>query len=201
VASYYAIAVTASAIRGLLANACPRDARNGFPGAEFRLFSAADFQPPVSIGVGGSIYLHRVAFNTSRRNLSPRTALDGTRYRPPTPVDLHFLVTAWGRTPEEQQSVLGWIIRTLQDTPVLSAGLLNRFAGDRGEVFSSNEAVEIVGEILSFQDMLNIWEIAKINQQPSVSYVARMVFLDSEVELTEAAPVQTRGFDYAKIVQ
>ena len=109
---------------------------------------------PARIGVGGSIYVHRVAFNTSRRNLPPRTALDGTRYRPPTPVDLHFLVTAWGRTPEEQLSMLGWIIRTLEDTPVLPAGLLNRFAGNRGEVFSSNEAVEIVGEILSFQDML-----------------------------------------------
>ena len=49
--------------------------------------------------------------------------------------------------------------------------------------------------------MYNIWEIAKTNQQPSVSYVARMLLLDSEIELTEAAPVQTRGFDYAGIVQ
>jgi hypothetical protein len=49
--------------------------------------------------------------------------------------------------------------------------------------------------------MVAIWEIAKSNQQPSVSYIARMVFLDSETELTEAAPVQTRGFDYASVVQ
>lgn len=200
-ASYHAIAVTALALRGLLSNACPRDSQTGFPGAEFRLFAAADFQSPARLSLGGSIYLHRVTFNISRRNLPPRTALDGTRYRPPTPVDVHFLITGWGRSPEEQQSMMGWMIRTLQETPVLPAGLLNRFAGDRGEVFHSNEAVEIVGEILSFQDLLNIWEIAKSNQQPSVSYIARMVFLDSEIALTEAAPVQTRGFDYASVVQ
>ena len=198
-ASFHGIAVTALALRGLLTNACPRDARYGFPGAEFRLVTAADLQPPAKLATGVSIYLHRVAFNTSRRNLPPRTALDGTRYLPPVPVDLHFLVTAWGRSPEEQHSLLGWAIRTLQDTPVLPAGLLNRFAGDWGEVFHSNESVEIVGEILSLQDMLNIWEVAKHNEQPSVSYVARMVFLDSEIELTESAPVQTRGFDYAKV--
>jgi hypothetical protein len=201
VASYRAIAVTALALRGLLTNACPRDSRNGFPGAEFRVFTTADFQSPARLSLGGSIYLHRVTFNTSRRNLPPRTGLDGTRFGPPTPVDVHFLITGWGRSPEEQQSMLGWMIRTLQETPVLPAGLLNRFAGDWGEVFHSNETVEIVGEILSFQDLLNIWEIAKHNQQPSVSYIARMLYLDSEVALSEAAPVQTRGFDYASVVQ
>ena len=199
-ASYHAIAVTALALRGLLANACPRDEQHGFPGAEFRLLTSADLQPPTKLTLGVSFYLHRVAFNTSRRNLPPRTALDGTRFRPPVPVDLHFLMTAWGRSPEEQQSLLGWAIRTLQDTPVLPAGLLNRFAGDRGEVFHHGEAVELVGEILSLQDMLNIWEVAKHNEQPSVPYVARMVFLDSEIELGEFPPVQTRGFDYAKII-
>lgn len=199
-ASYHAIAVTSLAIRGLLTNACPRDERLGFPGAEFKLVTAADLQPPAKLALGVSLYLHRVAFNTSRRSLPPRTTLEGIRYLPPVPVDLHFLLTAWGRSAEEQQSLLGWAIRTLQDTPVLPAGLLNRFAGDRGEVFRSNEAVELVGEILSLQDMLNIWEVAKHNEQPSLSYVARMVFLDSDVQLSESAPVQTRGFDYAKII-
>ena len=71
-------------------------------------------------------------------NLPPRTALDGTRYRPPTPVDLHFLVTAWEGL-QEQFSMLGWIIRTLEDTPVLPAGLLNRFGGNRGEVFTATK--------------------------------------------------------------
>ena len=194
-ASTQAIAVTALALRGLLANACPKEQ---FPGAEFRLYQTKDFQTPQQLSSGISIYLHRITFNTTRRNLPPRQDSDGKRYRPPTPVDLHYLITAWGRSAEEQQGLLGWVIRTLEDTPVLPAGLLNRFAGTRGEVFRGNETVEIVGDILSIQDMFNLWEIAKHNHQASVSYIARMIYLDSEIALTEAGPVQTRSFDYTK---
>jgi hypothetical protein len=194
-ASTQAIAVTALALRGLLANACPKEQ---FPGAEFRLYQTKDFQTPQQLNSGISIYLHRITFNTTRRNLPPRQDADGKRYRPPTPVDLHYLITAWGRSAEEQQGLLGWVIRTLEDTPVLPAGLLNRFAGTRGEVFRSNETVEIVGDILSIQDMFNLWEIAKHNHQASISYIARMIHLDSEIALTEAGPVQTRIFDYTQ---
>jgi Pvc16 N-terminal domain len=195
-ANYHAVAVTGLALRGLLSNAWPRDQ---FPGAEFRLFQTKDLQTPLQLNTGVSVYLHRIAFNTTRRNLPFRQTVNGKRYRPPTPVDLHFLITAWGRSAEEQLALLGWAIRTLEDTPVLSAGLLNRFAGDWGEVFDKTETVELVGDVLSLQDSFNIWEIAKHNHQPSVSYVARMIRLDSEVELTEAGPVQTRAFDYTRV--
>jgi hypothetical protein len=197
VARTQAIAVTALALRGLLASACPRDQ---FPTAEVRLFQTKDLQTPQQVNTGVSIYLHRIAFNTTRRNLPPRQTVDGRRYRPPTPVDLHFLITAWGRTAEEQQSLLGWAVRALEDTPVLPAGLLNRFAGDWGEVFQENETVELVGDVLSLQDLFNIWEIAKHNHQASVSYIARMIELDSEIELSEAGLVQTRSFDHAQAV-
>jgi hypothetical protein len=192
-ATHHAVVVISLALRGLLANACPKVE---FPGAEIRLFQTKDFQSPMQFNTGVSIYLHRIAFNTTRRNLPPRQTVTGKRYRPSTPLDLHFLITAWGRTAEEQQALLGWAIRTLEDTPVLPAGLLNRFAGAQGEVFHENETVELVGDVLSLQDLFNIWEIAKHNHQASVSYIARMIYLDSEVELADAGPVQTRAFDH-----
>jgi len=195
-ASFHAIAVTANAIRGLLANACPKER---FPSADFKVYQAADFATTALMDLGVSIYLYRVVFNTSRRNLPPRSTPDGRKLRPPTPVDLHFLLTAWAKSPDQQQELLGWAIRTLQDTPALPAGLLNRFAGDRGEVFRDDESIELIGEILSLQDAVNIWEIAKSNQQPSISYLARMIAIDSDVELTQAAPAQTRGFDSAVV--
>jgi hypothetical protein len=196
-ASHQAIAVTALALRGLLANACPKDQ---FPGAEFRVVQTKDLQPPQQLNTGVSIYLHRITFNTTRRNLPPRQERDGKRYRPSTPVDLHYLITAWGRTAEEQQGLLGWAIRTLEDTPVLPAGFLNRFAGERGEVFRTDETIELVGDVLSIQDLFNVWEVAKHNHQASVSYVVRMVYLDSEIELTNDGLVQTRSFNYARAV-
>jgi hypothetical protein len=198
-ASYAAVSVVANTIRGVLANSRPPDQ---FTGAEFRLLRTQDFKAAsAQIAYGVSIYLHRIAFNTNRRSQPPRVTLDGKRYRPSTAVDLHFLVTAWGRTAEEEMDILAWAIRTLQDTTELAAGLLNRFSGERREqVFADSEAVELVGEILTPQEFFNIWGNSLPNQQPSISYVARQVLIDSETELPDAALVQTRGFDYAKLI-
>jgi hypothetical protein len=162
----------------------------------------SDFQRSgAKLSYGVSIYLHRVEFNTNRRNRPPRISSEGKRYRPPTPMDLHFLVTAWGQSAEQQMEIMGWAIRTLQETPELPAGLLNRFAGERGErIFQDSEGVELVGENLTPQDFVNIWGNSLANQQPSISYVARQVLIDSETEMVEGELVQTRQFDYVKLV-
>jgi len=204
-ASFHAIAVTALTLRGLLKGAWPPVPTVGTWQQDlnlqprFELVSAKDLQS--SPGFEGiSIYLHRVAFNTARRNLPPRTAGDGTRFRQPTPLDAHFLITAWAAKPETQQSLLGWAVRTFQDAPVLTAGLLNAFAGDRGEVFRAGEAVELVGEVLGAQEQVSLWEVAKANQQPSVSYIARMLLIDSEQALETGSLVQTRVLREGQIV-
>ena len=44
-----------------------------------------------------------------------------------------------------------------------------------------------------------VWEVAKTKEQPSATYVARMVEIESTVSLDEAAAVQTREFDYTKV--
>ena len=202
-ATLQAIAVTGNTIRNLLAEAWPRDV---FPGAQFRLCQAANLVSSPFTDLGVSIYLYRVAHNPTRRNLPPRKRLNGDRFKPSVPLDLHFLVTAWARTPEQQWALLAWAIRAIEDTPVLPAGLLNQNAGSDPDgtpqnVFSEDESVELVAETLSLQDMVSVWEIAKPNQQPSVSFLARSVLIDSLVEMPDAGSVQTRGFDLATITK
>jgi hypothetical protein len=202
-ATFQAIAVTGNTIRNLLAESWPPDV---FPGAQFRLCQAANLVNPPFTDLGISIYLYRVAYNTARRNLPPRKRLNGERFKPSVPLDLHFLVTAWARTPEQQWALLAWAVRAIEDTPVLPAGLLNQNAGSAPDgtpqnVFGEDESVELVGENLSLQDMVSIWEIAKPNQQPSVSFLARSVLIDSLVEMPDAGYVQTRGFDMATITK
>ena len=193
--------MTGNTIRNLLAEAWSRDV---FPGAQFRLCQAANLVSPPFTDLGVSIYLYRVVHNTTRRNLPPRKILNGDGFKPSLPLDLHFLLTAWARTPEQQWSLLAWALRAIEDTPVLFVGLLNQNAGSDPDgtpqnVFSDDESVELVGETLSLQDMVSVWEIAKPNQQPSVSIVARSVLIDSMVEMPEAGHVQTRGFDLGQL--
>jgi hypothetical protein len=145
-----------------------------------------------------SLYLYEVAVNASRRNLPAREEPGGRRFRPSVPLDLHYLLTAWSRTPATQQRLLGWCIRVLDDTRTLPAGLLNQF-GPEADVFRVEETVELLWEPLTHQDLFDIWEVARPNQQPSVSYVARIVELESAVPLDEHPAVQTREFRYEKV--
>jgi hypothetical protein len=203
VATFQAIAVTGSAIRNLLQDNCPRDL---FPGVQFRLCQGANLASAPFTDLGVSVYLYSVTFNLTRRNLPPRTRINGERFKPSVPLDLHFLITAWARTAEQQWTLLACAIRALEDFPVLPAGFLNQNAGSDATgavptVFREDESVELVGESLSLQDMVSIWEIAKANQQPSVSFVARSVLIDSTIEMPQGPLVQTRTFDAATLAQ
>jgi hypothetical protein len=190
-ARYQAIAATGQAILGLLADACPKPE---FDGARFELFQPKDFGSAIDEGV--TLYLYRIAINGSRRNLPPTVGPDGKRYRPPIPLDFHYLLTAWAKTAARQQRLLGWAIRALQDVPVLPASFLATYAPEP-DVFRPGEAVELIFDSLTLQDMNNLWSAAKITPPPlSVAYLARMIAIESEVELPdEGPPVQTRALD------
>lgn len=193
-ATYHAVAAIGQAILGLLEQARPA---TEFDSSQFLMYQSANFQTPMDEGI--SLYLYRVAVSTARRNLPAKTLPDGRRLRPPLPLDLHFLMTPWAKTPAKQHRLLGWAMRVMEDTPILPASLLNHY-GPETDTFRPDETVDIVNEPISLQDIWNIWEIAKHNVQVSVSYVARMVPIDSLQYETEGPPVQTRIFDVGKIV-
>jgi hypothetical protein len=192
-ATYHAIATLGQALAGMLKTA---SAGTEFDGFKFELYQAGDFKStPVTEGV--TLYLYRVAINTARRNLPPSVGPDGRRYRPAVPVDLYYLLTPWAKSAAKQHRLLGWAMRALQDTTVLPASLLNHYAPET-EAFRAPETVELICEPVSVQDMMNILDPVDLNQQLSVTYVARMISIESTVPVEEGAPVQTRVFDYAK---
>ena len=88
-------------------------------------------------------------------------------------------------------------MRVLENTPILPPGLLNQH-GPRHDVFAANETVELVCDPLSLQDLTNLWEALKPTVSLTVAYVARMVALDSDVEMADAPLVQSRGLDAGK---
>jgi hypothetical protein len=191
VATYQAITAIGQAVLSILERACPKPE---FSGAQFALYQASDFtspQPRVKEGV--SLYLYRVATN-GPRNLPYRIAPDGTRYLPSLPVDLYYLVTPWARTPERQQLLLGWAMRTLEDSRVLPSGLLNDQDVGPG-VFGPNEDVEFVSDPISLQDLYNVWDSFKPVIQLSAAFVVRQLDIDSTVEVSDGPPVWALVFD------
>ena len=191
--TFQAIAATGQAMLGLLSDAVPRDL---FPNAQFELYQMSNFQQPMEEGI--SLFLYRIAANTSRRNLPPSTGPDGRRFRPPIPVDLYYIATAWAPTAVRQQRLLGWAIRMFEDVPVLPTGLLNNY-GPEPEIFKQGETVEIILDSLTLQDLNNFWGVSKASLQLSVGYIARMLHIQSSMPITEYAEVQTREFGLGKV--
>jgi hypothetical protein len=191
--TFQAIAATGQAVLGLLSDAVPRDQ---FPNAQFELYQMSNFQQPMDEGI--SLFLYRIAANTSRRNLPPTVGPDGRRFRPPIPLDLYYIATAWAPTAVRQQRLLGWAIRMFDDVPVLPTNLLNNF-GPEPEIFQPGETVELILDSLSLQDLNNFWGVSKASLQLSVGYMARMLFIQSSMAMSEYAEVQTREFGLGKV--
>jgi hypothetical protein len=189
VATYHAIAAVGEAICRLLDDGCPRAE---FPAAQFKIIQANDYQTiPMKEGV--SLFLYRVGINGNQRNRPARIAPDGRRYRPSLPLDLYYLLTPWSEKAVKQHRLLGWAMRLLEDTTILPAGLLNSI-GPEHDTFRPSETVELICEPLSIQDITGVWQGLRADWQLSVTYVARLVLLDSELELADGPRVQTHQF-------
>jgi hypothetical protein len=153
------------------------------------VFESKDFADPLArMSEGISVYLRTVSLHGSVRNLPPRVVPDGTRRRPSLPLDLHYLVTAWARSPLRQQELLGFAIRALEDQPVLASPVLNQ----AGVVFREGEAVTLVAQPTTPSEWVALWEFNKGAMQPSMPYVAQRVLLDSELPVGDLEPVTTR---------
>jgi hypothetical protein len=190
VARYTGVAAAAQAIVKTLGDAS--SAR--FRGTRFTVYQASDFaKRPTNEVV--SLYLYRVGVTTVRRNLAPRVAPDGRRYRPAFPVDLFFLLTAWCADAARQQLLLGSCMRILDDMPIMPPALLND-AGIDTSAFGPGETIEIVADPLPLQDLTNIWQALRATMELSVAYVVRMVALESDLPIVEAPLAQTRVFEY-----
>ena len=185
-------AVTQAIIYTLQSNYNPADFNNDL---EFEVYVAGDFSSPMTAGV--SLFLYRLLPNGSHRPPSGRLAPDGRRYRNMLPLDLHFLLTVWGTDASLQHTIAGWMMRVLEDTPILPAGLVNAVAPD---VFNGDETVEISLADLGTEDLFHIWEtIVQNDYQLSIPYIARNIRIESTQILQSGQPVQERSFDYAKV--
>jgi hypothetical protein len=162
---------------------------------DFRIYLAKDFAEPMNAGV--SVFLYRIFPNGTQKNHTWR-ASEGLTTQNQLPVDLHFLLSAWAQDASLQHTIAGWMMRTLQDTPVIPAGILNqRFPG----LFRTDEIITLGPAELTTEELFRMWEvIVNHSYQLSVPYVARSVRIEAILGVAEnAEPVRERVFDSGQI--
>lgn len=191
-ADYRAIMAVSEAIVGLLRTSYHSEDFNNE--LEFRVFTAKDFGTN-SLNNGASLFPYRIFVNGVHRTPPGRVGSDGRPLRSMLPLELHFLITVWGNDASLQNTLAGWIMRVLEDTPTLPSGVLNSVVSD---CFRSDETVDIALAELRTEDMLRIFDVMGINiYQLSIPYLARIIHIESvqprNVDIGE--PVQDRRLD------
>lgn len=125
-----------------------------------------------------SIYLYRVEVNrTARAGWSAVGAHDGYGH---LPLDLHFLMTAWGNNAEHEYSILGRTMQVLETTPILTGPLL-----DPSGNWSPQEAIKLVISEISTEAVMRTFDSLPVDFKLSVPYLARIVRIDGQIKRSE----------------
>ena len=191
-AHHNAIAAVSETLRRILDEARRLEDLSG----EIALFDVSSFQKPVPLDNGLSIFLYRIKQSSIQRNRHMPPDVNGNIIRPPLPLDLHYLLTAWNSDSVlMQHQLLGWGMRVLASYSTLTAQLLNYYSVGENHVFKDGKTLELSYDSLSLDDMNTVTEPLRPTINPSAAYIVRVVYLDSIEPRVEAPDAQIRIFD------
>ena len=187
-ATYLAIAAAAAALRGLIRERYPRD----FDTLTVEVYQAKDVEKGIT-DEGFAIVLWRIGVNAQLRARGPRTDPFGRRFRSSLPLDLSFIVIPVSTSAEKQLRMLGWLLREIEDSGVVTAAQFNEYLGE-DSIFSAAEDAEIVLDPLSVADQLTMWD--RIRKHPLIAHFQmRTLLIDSAQAIDENEPVVERAFE------
>ncbi|QLQ08976.1 MAG: DUF4255 domain-containing protein [Anaerolineae bacterium] len=86
---------------------------------------------------------------------------------PPLPVDLYYAFAPWAKTALAEHRLLGWLMRTLEDSNTLNSGQLNAYSGAPG-LFAADETVTLIPDSLSARPVL---PVGTAEGQPASAWV------------------------------
>src|SRR5579883_1297630 len=153
--------------------------------------------------VGVNLYLYQVLPNAALRNDDLATrSWDGTLVqRPQVALDLHYLLTFYGKeVQQEPQRLMGKTLTTLQAQPILTRPQIQATtlaAGIDSYLIESDLANQIVSVKfspikLSLEELSKIWTVFfQVTHALSVAYEASVVLLDADVSPETALMAQS----------
>jgi len=154
------------------------------------LESPADLENNNSVRL--SMYLYRILENPYMKNSFPVDGTGGKLRKTPLTLDLYYLLTPMVGTPREQMIVLGKTMQVLYDRPILEGADLS------GSLGTTGEAIRMVLNPVSLEELTRVWQALEISYRLSVCYLARVIILDSEQEQF-TQPVVSRRIAYGTL--
>lgn len=151
--------------------------------AEFKQFTTGAVPDKTPATSTVALVLYRVGWNEHLRQR--RAASSGARV--PLALDLHYLVSIWGTSPQEEQILFAWTLLQLHTFPVMDRTVLR---GDGG--WTATDQIEWIPEDMTHEQMARIWDKLNSPYRLSAAYSARILQIEPTVEFEEFAPVVAR---------
>jgi hypothetical protein len=190
VANHQSIGAVATAVVRLLDQAWQPGLLGGVT-PQFEVYHGKDFSRPMATGL--SVFVFQVCVDPVQRTLPPAEP----DHRRPLPLRLSFLLTAWAKDASTEHLLLGWGMRTIADSPILSSGFLNAAIP---QVFRPQETVELSPGELTNDEVFQLWQVLPSSLQLSIPYLARVMRIESELLVPVAGPVLERDLDFGELV-
>ncbi|GAB4280628.1 MAG: hypothetical protein Kow0092_36240 [Deferrisomatales bacterium] len=183
-ANVMAVHSVGASLTTFLRNAYPEPLRTEHP-CEFRLISSGELAEPGDLGTAVTLYLYRITVDEhARQRPAARPSRD---VNGPLNLALHYLVTVWSPSALTEHAIVSWVMSQFHQHPILDRSSLSPDAG-----WAPDDAVQLVPEELSTEDLMRVWDALAPDYRLSVSYVARVVRIDPEVSGAGRPVVATR---------
>ena len=154
--------------------------------------------------VGLNVYLYGTTPNAGWRNvgLPSRNGRGERLTNPPLALDLHYLLTAYGREDFQAEVLLGYAMQRLHEIPILPRETIRTILSDAsilsGRLADSAladqvERVSIAPAQLGVEAISKLWAGFQASYRPTAAYVASVVLIEADAPTRTPLPVLTRG--------
>jgi hypothetical protein len=144
-----------------------------------------------------NLFLYQVVANAAWRNLDlPGQVRAGETAPPPLALNLHYVITAWGRGENDNDAishrVLAAAMSTLHDRGVLDGNDIRNALADN-DLANQIERVRVTPLPQSVDELSRLWTAFQTNYRTSAAYEAAVVLIDSQAAARAPLPVLRRG--------
>jgi hypothetical protein len=158
-----------------------------------------------------NIFLYQVSPNAALRNddLPSRSSRGDRLTNPALALDLHYLITAYGKADFQAEILLGYAMHLLHERPMLDRPAIRRaldpspldvsmlpptFAAlAASDLADQVEAIRITPMVMSIEEMSKLWAAIQSHYRPSAAYQVSVVLIDAQRPTRNPLPVLSRG--------
>jgi len=159
-----------------------------------------------------NLFLHQITPNVGWRNvgLPSRSAESGERLtNAPLALDLHYLLTAYGRADFQAEILLGYAMHLLHERPVLDRAAIRRALNPSpldvsmlppafqalaaSDLADQVELIKVTPKTMGGDEMSKLWAAIQTHYRPSAAYQVSVVLIEGTRPARTPLPVLSRG--------